>query len=194
MWFRLTIARSRPASTRWCRNTEFRTARAGGPAPKDTFETPSEVLTPGALLNRVDPLDRRDRGRLPLVVARRQREGERVEDRRLAVEPVLVARDLRDPLRDLELALRRLRHPVSSIVSAISAAPCAFASGITRSRLLAPRLEVDRVDDRATGDRLERSLDHVGEHRSGRSGSVLVGSARCAGPPRASARPRPGAR
>jgi hypothetical protein len=31
MWFGLTIARSRPASTQWCRKTEFRTERAGEP-------------------------------------------------------------------------------------------------------------------------------------------------------------------
>ena len=48
MWFGLTIARSRPASTQWCRKTEFRTERAGRPMPKETLETPSEVSTPGS--------------------------------------------------------------------------------------------------------------------------------------------------
>src|ERR1035441_5543172 len=47
MWLGLTIARSRPASTQWCRKTELRTARAPGETPKETFETPSEVFTCG---------------------------------------------------------------------------------------------------------------------------------------------------
>src|SRR3982750_2980528 len=54
MWFGLTIARSRPASTQWCRKTEFRTARAGCETPKETFETPSDVRTPGIYVVRVD--------------------------------------------------------------------------------------------------------------------------------------------
>ena len=47
MWLGLTIARSRPASTQWCRKTELSTARAPGETPKETFETPSEVFTSG---------------------------------------------------------------------------------------------------------------------------------------------------
>ena len=95
MWFGLTIARSSPASTQWCRKTELSTARAGGETPKETFETPSEVLTPGELgLDPADPLDRLDRRGLPLVVAGGQRERERVEDQQLGVEPVLVAGEL----------------------------------------------------------------------------------------------------
>ena len=42
-------------------------------------------------LDAADALDRLDRRRLPLVVAGRQREGQRVEDQQLAVEPVLLA-------------------------------------------------------------------------------------------------------
>ena len=55
MWFGLTIARSSPASTQWCRKTELSTARAGGETPKETFETPSEVFTAGisALIRRI---------------------------------------------------------------------------------------------------------------------------------------------
>ena len=52
MWLGLTIARSRPASTQWCRNTELSTARAPGETPKETFETPSEVFTRG--ISRLD--------------------------------------------------------------------------------------------------------------------------------------------
>ena len=47
MWAGLTIAMSSPASTQWCRKTELSTARAAGASPKLTFETPSEVKTPG---------------------------------------------------------------------------------------------------------------------------------------------------
>ena len=47
MWLGLTIARSSPACTQWCRNTELSTARAPGETPKETFETPSEVFTSG---------------------------------------------------------------------------------------------------------------------------------------------------
>ena len=85
-------------------------ARAA-PMPKETLETPSEVLTPGQLgLDQADALDRLDRGRLPLVVAGGEREGQRVEDQQLGVEPVLVADELVDALGDLELALARLGH------------------------------------------------------------------------------------
>ena len=47
MWLGLTMARSSPASTQWCRNTLLSTERAGSPTPKETLETPSEVWTPG---------------------------------------------------------------------------------------------------------------------------------------------------
>ena len=50
MWLGLTIARSRPAWTQWCRNTELSTARAPGETPKETLETPSEVFTCGICL------------------------------------------------------------------------------------------------------------------------------------------------
>ena len=55
MWLGLTIARSSPASTQWCRKVELRTARAPGEMPNETLETPSEVLTPGssALIRRM---------------------------------------------------------------------------------------------------------------------------------------------
>ena len=92
MWFGLTIARSSPASTQWWRKTELSTERAGTPMPNETLETPSEVLTPGSSdLISADALDRLDRGRLPLVVAGGEREGQCVEDQRLGVEAVLVA-------------------------------------------------------------------------------------------------------
>ena len=140
MWFGLTIARSSPASTQWCRKTELSTARAGGETPNETLETPSEVLTPGHLgLDPADALDRLDRRRLPLVVAGRERERERVEDQQLGIEPVLVAGELAgsacaiSTLRSAVFAI-----PTSSIVSAISAAPCALRQRHDRSSLSRP--------------------------------------------------------
>ena len=163
MWFGLTIARSSPASTQWWRKTELRTARAGWPTPNETFETPSDVLTPGisSLIARM-PVDRRDRRRAPLLVAGRQRERERVEDQQLGVEAVLVAGELLDPLRDLDLALGRLRHP--DLVDRQRDQRRAVGAGERHDpvELVAAGLEVDRVDDRAARGPLERRLDHLG--------------------------------
>ncbi len=43
-----TMAESRPASTHSCRNTELSTCRAAGLRPKDTFDNPRIVDTPGS--------------------------------------------------------------------------------------------------------------------------------------------------
>src|ERR687887_80285 len=51
MWLGLTIARSSPASTAWCRNTEFSTARAGGEGDR---HHPVELRPPGLEVDRVD--------------------------------------------------------------------------------------------------------------------------------------------
>jgi hypothetical protein len=42
-----TIAEVSPADVASCKKTEFKTARAAGFSPNDTFETPSVVCTPG---------------------------------------------------------------------------------------------------------------------------------------------------
>ena len=159
MWFGLTIARSSPASTQWCRKTEFRTARARGRRRRsETFETPSEVLTPGiSALIAADALDRLDRGRLPLVVAGGQREGERrrrsaARGRARGSSQSSVIRWAISTLRSAVLAM-----PTSSIVSAISAAPCCDGERHDDVELVAAGLEVDRVDDRAARDLLERA-------------------------------------
>ena len=55
-----------------------------------------------------------------------------------------------------------LAMPTSSMVSAMSAAPCSTASGATTLSLSAAGLEVDRVDDRAARDLLQREPDDVG--------------------------------
>ena len=41
------MAESSPAATHSCKNTEFSTIRAAGLSPKETFETPRVVRTPG---------------------------------------------------------------------------------------------------------------------------------------------------
>ena len=106
MWFGLTIARSRPASTQWWRNTELSTARATGETPKETFETPSEVFTPGSssLMRRMPSIVSTAHGRhssSPVVSVKVS--ASKISSSR--IEPVLVAGDVADALGDLELAL-----------------------------------------------------------------------------------------
>ena len=88
------------------------TARAPGETPKETFETPSEVFTCGisALIALMPSIVSTADGP-PLLVAGREREGEAVEDQQLGVEAVLLAAEVADALRDLDLALGRLGHP-----------------------------------------------------------------------------------
>ena len=52
--------------------------------------------------------------------------------------------------------------PISSIVSAMTAAPCFFDERHDGVDALPAVLHVDGVDDRAAGDVLERCLDDVG--------------------------------
>ena len=72
--------------------------RAGGHADAERDVGDAERgLDAGELrLDQPDALDRLDRGRLPLVVAGGEREGQRVEDQRLGLEAVLVAHQLLD--------------------------------------------------------------------------------------------------
>ena len=78
------------------------------------------------------------------------------------VEAVLVAAQLRDPLRDLELALGRLGHPDLVDRQRDQRRAVGLGERHDRVELVAAGLEVDRVDDRAARDLLERGLDHVG--------------------------------
>ena len=84
-----------------------------------------------------------------------------------AGKPVLVHREIVEPVRDLILSSTDFAMPSSSIVSAITAAPNFFASVRTFSRLLLAVLEVDRVDDRLAADQLERGF-HAPAARSNR--------------------------
>ena len=114
------------------------------------------------LLDGTDAVDGRHRRRLPLVVARGQGEGQRVEDQQLGVEAVLVAGQLLDALRDLELALGGLGH--ADLVDGQRDHGGAVLDGQRHDlvELVAAGLEVDRVDDRAARDLLEGDLQHVG--------------------------------
>ena len=113
-------------------------------------------------LDPANPLDRLDRGGLPFIVARGQRERQAVEDQCLVVEPVLVAAELHESLRDLDLTLGGLGH--SDLVDRQRDQRGAVRLGDRNDavELGAPGLEVDRVDDRPPGDLLQRGLDHVG--------------------------------
>ncbi len=139
------------------------TLRAGTPTPNETLETPSDVCTPGicALIARIPSIVATAR-RPPLGVAGRQRERQAVEDQRVAVEPVLVAAQLGDPLRHLELALGGLGHPDLVDRQRDQRRAVGLDDRHDPVELVAAGLEVDAVDDRAARDLLQRGLDHVG--------------------------------
>ena len=85
-----------------------------------------------------------------------------VEDQQLGVHPVLVADQVVDALGDLELALARLGH-----ADLVDRQRDQRGAVLHRDRddlveLVAAGLEVDRVDDRAAGDLVQRGRDHVG--------------------------------
>ncbi len=139
MWFGLTIARSSPASTQWCRKTELSTARAPGDTPNDTFDTPSDVCTPGssALMRRMPSIVSTADGRhssSPVVsvkVSASKMSASR--SRPCSSQASSTIRFATSSLRSAVLAM-----PTSSIVSAITAAPWALASGTTTSSLSRP--------------------------------------------------------
>ncbi len=139
MWLGLTIARSSPASTQWCRKTELSTARAGWPTPKLTLETPSDVFTPGisCLMRRMPSIVATADGRhssSPVVSVKvRQSKISSSGSRPCSSQAICLMRWAISTLRSAVLAM-----PTSSMVSAISAAPCCTASGITVSALARP--------------------------------------------------------
>src|SRR6185312_3119415 len=139
MWLGLTIARSSPASTQWCRKPELSTARAVGETPKETFETPSEVLTCGSACLS---------WRMPSIVS--------TADGRHSSSPVVSVKVSRSKMSSsgsspcssqasslMRWAISTLRAavlaiPTSSMVRAMTAAPCWMASGTTVSSLSRP--------------------------------------------------------
>ncbi len=139
MWLGLTIARSSPAWTQWCRNTELSTARALDPTPKETLETPSEVFTSGicsliALIPAiVSTADGRHSSSPVVSVNVRQSKINSCGSRPCSSQQRSRMRLAISTLRAAVFAI-----PTSSIVSAISAAPWASATGTTRSSLARP--------------------------------------------------------
>ena len=169
-------------------------AAGRGETPKETLETPSEVLTPGisALIRRMPSIVSIAEGfhsSSPVVSVK-------VSASKISAsgsspcssQAISASRCAISTLRSAVFAI-----PTSSIVSAIRAAPWALASGHDLVGLVAPGLEIDRVDDRPPGDLLERGLDHLG------LGGVdldrrRLGQRDALRPRTSSARPRRGAR
>ncbi len=139
MWLGLTMARSSPASTQWCRNTLLSTERAGRPTPKETLETPNDVWTPGisVLMARIPSIVATALGRhsgSPVVrVKVRQSKMSASGSMPCSSQHSSVIRWAISSLRSAVLAI-----PTSSMVSAITAAPCSVASGTTLSSLSRP--------------------------------------------------------
>ena len=138
------------------------TARAPGETPKETFETPSEVFTSGisALIAVIPAIVSTAEGRhssSPVVsVNVRQSKINSSGSRPCSSQQRSRMRLAISTLRSAVLAI-----PTSSIVSAISAAPCASATRHDAVELGAAGLEVDRVDDRPARDLLQRAFDHL---------------------------------
>ena len=139
MWFGLTIARSSPASTQWCRKTELSTERAGRPMPNETLETPSEVLTPGSsdLISRMPSIVSTADGfhsSSPVVSVK-------VSASKISSSGSMPCSSQTSSWSRWAISSLRSRVlpiPTSSIVSAISAAPCSSAIGTTLSSLSRP--------------------------------------------------------
>ena len=115
------------------------TLRAGTPTPNETFETPSDVCTPGipALIARIPSIvataDGRHSGSPVVSVNVRQSKIKASWSRPCSSQHSSVIRRATSSLRSAVLAI-----PTSSIVSAISAAPWALTTGTTRSSLSRP--------------------------------------------------------
>ncbi len=129
-----TMAESSPALTHSARKTEFSTARAAGLRPNETFDTPSVVCTSGY---------RRLSSRIASMVS--------MASRRVSSWPVAIGKVRQSTM----MSLRRIPQlpvrssisraatwtfhsavrawPCSSMVSAMTAAPCSRTSGMTRA-------------------------------------------------------------
>ncbi len=130
-----TIAESRPAFTHSSRKTLFSRMRAAGFRPKEMFDSPNVVCTSGW---------RRFSSRMPSIVARPSlrdsscpvqivnvRQSTRMSSSRMPQFPVRSA-IRRSAISTFFWAVRAC--PSSSMVSAISAAPCSRASSVTRAK------------------------------------------------------------
>ena len=161
-----TIAESSPASTASCRNTELSTERAAGLRPNDTLETPRVVWMPGyfALIWRIASM---------VSIASRRVSSWPVAIGKVSASTMMSSTFMpqsftsestsRDAMRTLCSAVRA--WPSSSIVRAMTAAPCSLTSGMMRPKRdsgAVAVLEVHRVDHRTAADELHAGLQHGG--------------------------------
>ncbi|MNY03229.1 hypothetical protein D3C86_1358390 [compost metagenome] len=139
MWAGLTMARSSPACTQWCRKTELSTPRAWGARPKLTLLTPSTVSTPGmASLMR----------RMPSMVAAAESLNSSSPVARVKVRSSKMRASFGRPYSPQTMAWMRwatsslraavLAMPTSSMVSATTAAPCSRTWGSKASMRVRP--------------------------------------------------------
>ena len=162
MWFGLTIARSSPASTQWCRKTEFSTARARGETPNETFETPSDVLTCGmcSLMSRMPSIVSTADGRhssSPVVSVN-------VRQSKISASGSRPCSSQHSSFRRCAISSLRcggLRHPDLVDRQRDEAGAVGERDRHDAVELVAAGLEVDRVDDRAARDLLQRGLDDL---------------------------------
>ena len=135
-------------------------AGAGGDAEGDVRNAERCLHARDLSLDPADPFDRFARGWAPFLISCSQREGKRVEDQQLRIEPVLVAAKLLQAQRDLNLALSRLCH--SDLIDRQRDHGSAVLNGHRHNgvELVATGLKVDRVDDRAAGNLVECGGDH----------------------------------
>ncbi len=128
-----TIAESSPALTHSSRKTEFSTVRAAGLRPKEMLDSPSVVCTSGwrRLSSRIASMvatpSLRDSSWPVQIVKVRQ--SMRMSDSWMPQLPVRSAIS-RSAISTFFSGVRA--WPSSSMVSAISAAPCSAASCVTR--------------------------------------------------------------
>ncbi len=136
--------------------------RAAGFRPNDTLETPSVVLMPGyfAVIWRMASMVSMPSRRVsswPVAIGK-VRASTMMSSTRMPHSPTR-ASTRREAMATLPSVVRA--WPCSSMVSAITAVPCSFTSGMMR-REAAGRavavLVVDGVDDRAAADEFEPGL------------------------------------
>ncbi|CAB5035566.1 unannotated protein [freshwater metagenome] len=135
-------------------------AGAGGDAERDVRDSKRGLDAGDLSFDPADAFDRLDRRWAPLFVTSRQRESQRVEDQQLRVEAVFVAAKLLKPQRDLDLALGCLRHPDLIDRQRDHCRTVLDGHRYDGVELVAAGLKVDRVDDCAARDLVERGGDH----------------------------------
>ena len=162
-----TMAASRPASAHSWRNTLLSTWRAAGLRPNDTLDTPSTVCTPGisALMRRIASIVAHAVA-AQVVVARGQREGERVEDEvaRTRARSASTARSwMRWAMRIFHSTSRA--WPTSSISRQMTAAPCFLAKRhhLVEARARAsPSSRLAELSIERPPIHAQRRLEHLG--------------------------------